>query len=105
MSDAAGRADRGTGATDWELTTVADDEAVPPRRPRGAALDGLDPDTRYELDGLAFRTLPRPAGERLATFATVNDVHFGEIECGRHRGHRHRARSCAPSRASRPTRR
>ena len=36
----------------------------------------------YELDGFRFRTLPRPGGERLATFATVNDVHFGETECG-----------------------
>ena len=27
-------------------------------------------------------TLPRPPGELLATFATVNDVHFGELECG-----------------------
>jgi predicted phosphodiesterase len=31
---------------------------------------------------VAFRTLPRPGGDRLATFATVNDVHFGEVECG-----------------------
>jgi 3',5'-cyclic-AMP phosphodiesterase len=43
--------------------------------------DGLQPDTEYRLDGVAFRTLPRP-GARLATFATVNDVHFGEVECG-----------------------
>jgi 3',5'-cyclic AMP phosphodiesterase CpdA len=28
-------------------------------------------------------TLTRPAGKLLATFATVNDVHFGEVECGR----------------------
>ena len=64
-----------------DLTTVADDEAV---------LDGvvvhehpgLTPDTDYDLDGHHFRTLPRPPGERLATVATVNDVHFGEVECG-----------------------
>ena len=28
-------------------------------------------------------TLARPPGALLATFATVNDVHFGEVECGR----------------------
>jgi len=64
-----------------ELTTVADDEAV--------VHDGLDvrrhadlaPDTPYERDGFAFTTLPR-TGERLATLATVNDVHFGETVCG-----------------------
>ena len=28
-------------------------------------------------------TLAQPAGALLATFATVNDVHFGEVECGR----------------------
>ncbi|MEP6623369.1 MAG: metallophosphoesterase [Acidimicrobiia bacterium] len=28
------------------------------------------------------RTLDRPPGARLATFATVNDVHFGETVCG-----------------------
>ena len=33
------------------------------------------------LDGVDVRTLPRP-GELLAVFATVNDVHFGEVECG-----------------------
>ena len=67
----------------WELTTVADDEVV--------AFDGTDvahwidlaPGTVHELDGLgAVRTLDRPPGERLATIATVNDVHFGEVECG-----------------------
>ena len=41
----------------------------------------LAPDSTYQLDGFEFRTLPR-LGERLATVATVNDVHFGEIECG-----------------------
>jgi Icc protein len=65
-----------------ELTTVADDEAV--------VHDGLDvrrhadlaPDTVHELDGFVFRTLRRPPGELLCRFATVNDVHFGEIEAG-----------------------
>jgi predicted phosphodiesterase len=65
-----------------DLTTVADDEVV--------FHDGLDvrrytdltPDTSYELEGQSVRTLARPGGELLATFATVNDVHFGELECG-----------------------
>ena len=64
-----------------ELTTVADDEAVAfdggvPRR-----YEGLEPDTEYDIDGLTFRTLPRP-GELRCRIATVNDVHFGETECG-----------------------
>ena len=41
----------------------------------------LAPGTDHELDGRRVRTLPRP-GEHLATFCTVNDVHFGELECG-----------------------
>lgn len=68
-----------------ELTTVADDEAVfhDPERPGWVGRhDGLSPDTEYELEGVAFRTLPRPGGEVLATVATVNDTHFGETECG-----------------------
>jgi predicted phosphodiesterase len=66
----------------WELTTVADDEAVAFAGQDVAHLVGLEPDTEHELDGLSFRTLPRPPGERLATVATVNDVHFGEERCG-----------------------
>jgi len=31
----------------------------------------------------SVRTLDRPGGPLLATIATVNDVHFGETECGR----------------------
>jgi 3',5'-cyclic-AMP phosphodiesterase len=65
-----------------ELTTVADDEAVVHDGLVVRTYDGLEPDTVYEYDGFAFRTLARPAGELLCTFATVNDVHFGEIECG-----------------------
>ena len=65
-----------------ELTTVADDEAVVFEGPSFRRYEGLEPDRDYELDGFGFRTLPRPGGERLATFATVNDVHFGEVECG-----------------------
>jgi predicted phosphodiesterase len=65
-----------------DLTTLAPDEAVFFDDGEPTHLVGLEPDTEYDVDGLAFRTLPQPAGERLATIATVNDVHFGEVECG-----------------------
>ena len=65
-----------------ELSTVADDEAVFHDGATVHRHTGLEPDSAYELHGTAFRTLPRPPGERLATVATVNDVHFGEVECG-----------------------
>ena len=65
-----------------DLTTVADDEAVLHDGVVEHRHEGLDPDTDYELDGHRFRTLARPPGERLATVCTVNDVHFGEVECG-----------------------
>ncbi len=66
-----------------DITTVADDLIV--------AHDGLDvyrrdqlrPDTEYEILGETVRTLARPGGELLCRFGTVNDVHFGEVECGR----------------------
>jgi predicted phosphodiesterase len=66
----------------WELTTVADDEVVAFDGVEVAHWIGLEPDAEHDLDGLRARTLPRPPGERLATIATVNDVHFGEVECG-----------------------
>src|SRR5437764_5190360 len=65
-----------------EITTVADDEAVLFDGADWTRIQGLDPDSEYTAQGDTFRTLPRPPGERLATFATVNDVHFGETECG-----------------------
>jgi len=66
-----------------EVTTVADDEAVLHDGARVLRFSGLEPDTEYEFEGLATRTLPRPPGDPLCRFATVNDVHLGEIECGR----------------------
>ncbi|MEY2454589.1 MAG: 3,5-cyclic-AMP phosphodiesterase [Acidimicrobiaceae bacterium] len=64
-----------------ELTTVADDEAVLHDGANIRPMLELAPDTEYAVDGISFRTLPRP-GELLCRFATVNDVHFGETECG-----------------------
>ena len=64
-----------------ELTTVADDEAVIHDGAEARPYEGLAPGTDHEIEGFAFRTLP-DLGERLATVTTVNDVHFGEEECG-----------------------
>jgi predicted phosphodiesterase len=64
-----------------ELTTVADDLAVFHDGADVHRYHDLEPDTDHELHGTSFRTLQRP-GQRLATFCTVNDVHFGETECG-----------------------
>jgi 3',5'-cyclic-AMP phosphodiesterase len=64
-----------------ELTSVADDEVVVHDGPAARIYDGLTPDTGYTFDGVEVRTLP-DLGERLATVATVNDVHFGETICG-----------------------
>jgi Icc protein len=66
-----------------ELTTVADDSAT---FHDGTSVDhvtGLEPDESYERHGIAFRTLPRPSGPLRCRLATVNDVHFGEVEAGR----------------------
>jgi predicted phosphodiesterase len=64
-----------------DLTTVADDEVVFHDGLAVRRHTDLSPDTTYELDGFNVRTLPR-RGELLTTFCTVNDVHFGELECG-----------------------
>ncbi len=65
-----------------EVTTVADDAAVLHDGTHVIRHDNLEPDTSYQLDGVEFRTLPRPPGGHLATLASVNDVHFGETVCG-----------------------
>jgi Icc protein len=65
-----------------DLTTVADDEAVLHKGVVEHRFTGLAPDTDHVLAGQPVHTLPRPPGERLATVCTVNDVHFGEVECG-----------------------
>ena len=66
-----------------ELTTVADDLVVLHDGVCTHRYDGLTPDTAYNFHGVEARTLPRPPGELLCRVATVNDVHFGETECGR----------------------
>src|SRR5919202_6033883 len=65
-----------------DLTTVADDAAVLHDGARVHVHDGLRPDTDYVFGGVSAHTLRRPPGERLATVATVNDLHVGETVCG-----------------------
>jgi predicted phosphodiesterase len=79
---------------DDAVTTVVGEHEVTTHGPyHSARIVGLEPATEYTLrvDGVEpsellpprVSTLVRPAGKLLATFATVNDVHFGEVECGR----------------------
>lgn len=65
-----------------DVTTVADDEVVLHDGAVVHEFPGLAPGTTYELLGQRVRTLDRPGGELLCRFATVNDVHFGEVACG-----------------------
>jgi 3',5'-cyclic AMP phosphodiesterase CpdA len=66
-----------------DVTTVADDLIVVHDGVEVHRLDALRPETEHDVFGVLVRTLPRPHGELLCRFATVNDVHFGEIEAGR----------------------
>ena len=66
-----------------DITTVADDLFVAHDGLEVIRLEGLAPETEHEVRGVTVRTLPRPAGELLCRFGTVNDVHFGEVEAGR----------------------
>jgi Icc protein len=66
-----------------DVTTVADDLAVLHDGLEVRRYEGLAPDADYEFDGHRVRTLTRPSGQLLCRFATVNDVHFGELEAGR----------------------
>ena len=79
---------------DRAVTTVVGEREATTTGPfHSARVAGLEPETEYALqvDGAdatellpkTVTTLTRPGGKLLATFATVNDVHFGEVECGR----------------------
>jgi predicted phosphodiesterase len=85
-----------TFRTDGEeavTTRVGEVEVTTTGPYHSARVTGLDPATTYTLsvDGASpgewlpasFTTLERPRGRLLATVATANDVHFGEVECGR----------------------
>lgn len=78
-----------------DVTTVSDTEAViHETRPDGSVavhrFNGLEPATTTAIDvsaadgsiGVEVTTLPRPDGELLCRFSTVNDVHFGELAAG-----------------------
>jgi predicted phosphodiesterase len=72
-----------------QITTVTDttvtlhSRATETQPACAKTISGLLPDTQYRIGGQKFKTLPRPQGRLLARFATVNDLHFGEQECGR----------------------
>ena len=66
-----------------EVTTVADDLVVIHDHHEVRRYEELRPATEHYFDGVQATTLPRPPGELLCRFATVNDVHFGEVECGK----------------------
>ena len=69
-----------------DITTVADDLIVAHQPAPASAvvcLTDLQPDTTHHIGDLAVRTLPRPEGELLCRIGTVNDLHFGEVECGK----------------------
>ena len=78
---------------DGELRARSETDAAT----RLVRIEGLDPDTEYaltiEVDGAArppadryfperIRTLASPRARRTATFATLNDLHFGEPRFG-----------------------
>lgn len=83
-----------SSSADVSLTTRVGDHEVTTHGPfHLARVTGLEPGTAYplEVEGAehheflpaSVRTLERPPGPLLTTFATANDVHFGEIECGK----------------------
>lgn len=65
-----------------DITSVADDLIVCHDKTTVTRLTDLQPATTYSLNGAQIATLPRPSGELLCRFATVNDLHFGEVDCG-----------------------
>lgn len=74
-------------------TRVGDTDVTTTGPYHSARISGLEAGTEYTLavegvrnDGWLpskFTTLEKPHGRLLATIATANDVHFGEVECGR----------------------
>ncbi len=64
-----------------KLTTVSQDHAAFHQDGTEHRIENLNPGTQVEAHGIKFETLPS-LGNRLSGFATVNDVHFGEINCG-----------------------
>jgi 3',5'-cyclic AMP phosphodiesterase CpdA len=71
-----------------DVTTAASDLVVLHDGTAVERHEHLAPDTEHRFGDVVVRTLPRPAGELLCRVATVNDVHFGEVEAGRIDDHR-----------------
>ena len=65
-----------------DITTVADDLIVAHDGTDVLRLTGLEPGTAHRVGPHLVRTMTRPGGELLCRIATVNDVHFGEVDCG-----------------------
>lgn len=77
------RGESSSASSHPELTTVTTDSATFHDGTLVDVVAGLDPDSEYTRHSITFRTLQRPAGELRTRIATVNDVHFGEVEAGR----------------------
>jgi 3',5'-cyclic-AMP phosphodiesterase len=82
-----------TDADEAVTTAVGANEVTTTGQYHSARVTGLEPETPYALhvEGAdsspllpaEIVTMTRPSGRPVATFATANDVHFGEVECGR----------------------
>lgn len=81
-----------SGPDDVLVTRIGDHEIETRGPVHVVRVTGLEPDTEYPLSVVdvdphpylppVVRTLPRPPGALVATIATANDVHFGEVRCG-----------------------
>lgn len=63
-----------------ELTTVSHDSVVVHHGTTVHRRVGLAANTHVVVEGITATTFARPPGQLLCTFATVNDLHFGEVE-------------------------
>jgi predicted phosphodiesterase len=81
-----------TGPGESVTTRIGDREVTTTGPWHVAHVESLEADHEHTLDvegapvgeflPASFRTLARPPGRHVATIATANDVHFGEVECG-----------------------
>jgi Icc protein len=73
-----------------EVTTVTDDCVIfhifEGARTKILRISNLRPDSEINILGHRIKTLQHPEGQLLTSFATVNDLHFGETECGKIEG-------------------
>lgn len=66
-----------------DVTTVAADLIVVHAGAVVHRRDHLRADTDHRIAGRTVRTAAAPRGALLSRIATVNDLHFGEVDCGR----------------------